>query len=439
MALFSLKNNRVHLKGERNTAGQNIVPIALPREVHISMKQGQCDPAEPVAAAGDSVRVGQLIGRSPSPLSVPVHSSVSGTVKAVVPEPSQNGSFEMHIVIECDGRQDFADSVVPPVIESTKDFINAVQASGVVGLGGAGFPMAAKFAPCVDAQVDTLIINGAECEPFLTVDRMTMTAHSRDVISGSEAIMKWLGIKHCIIGVNRSMREVYENFEDLLKGRQDFVLRYVPDLYPVGAEHIIIRELTGRTLLPGRIPPDVGCLVCNVNSVVKLQHYLATGLPLVTKNLTVDGSAVSARRNIEVPIGTLISDIFEFCGGPAEGTEPVLILLDGVMMGHAVPNSGMPITGSNNTVLFFDEDFASRLEPTACINCGRCIRSCPQNLMPGRIFDAVQKLNTSFIEKSGAENCINCGACSYVCPARRRLSASVYGLALSMKGAKKNE
>lgn len=439
MALFPFKNNRVHLKGERNTAGQNIVPIALPGEVHISMKQGQCDPAEPVVSEGDSVKVGQLIGRSPSPLSVPVHSSVSGTVKAVVPEPSQDGSFEMHVIIECDGRQDFADSVVPPVIESAKDFINAVRASGVVGLGGAGFPMAAKFAPCVDASVDTLIINGAECEPFLTVDRMTMTAHSRDVISGSEAIMKWLGIGRCIIGVNRSMRDVYELFEGLLKDNKDISLRYVPDDYPIGAEHIIIRELTGRILLPGRIPPDVGCLVCNVNSVVKLQHYLSTGLPLVTKNLTVDGSAVFARRNVEVPIGTLIRDVFEFCGGPAEGHEPVMILLDGVMMGHAAGSDTLPITGANNAVLFFDEDFAGRLEPSACINCGRCIRSCPQSLMPGRIYDAVRRLDTAFLEKSGAQSCINCGACSYVCPARRRLSSCVFKLAGSMKGGRENE
>ena len=439
MALFSLKNNRLHIKGERNTAGQNIVPIALPKEVHISMKQGQCDPAEPVVSAGDSVCVGQLIGRNPSPLSVPVHSSVSGVVKAVVPEPSQSGGFEMHVVIECDGRQDFADSVVPPVIESPKDFINAVRESGLVGLGGAGFPMAAKFAPCVGAHVDTLIINCAECEPFLTVDRMTMLAHSRDVINGSEIIMKWLGISRCIIGINRSMREVYEHFEDMLKDSTNFSLRYIPDTYPIGAENVIIRELTGRTLLPGRIPPDVGCLVCNVNSVVKLQHYLSTGLPLVTKNLTVDGSAVAARRNIEVPIGTLVSDIFQFCGGAAEGCEPVMILFDGVMMGHIAESDSLPVTGSNNSVLFFDEDFARRLEPTACINCGRCIRSCPQKLMPGRIYDAVMAGNTSFLGKSGAYSCINCGACSYVCPARRRLSSTVYGYALKTKGGRKNE
>ena len=418
MALFFSKNKGVHLKGERNTAGQNIVPIALPAEVHISMKPGRCEAAEPVVAAGDSVRVGQLIGRNKSPLSVPVYSSVSGTVRAVACEPSQDGGYEMHVVIDCDGRQDYADSVVPPLILDTRDFISAVRASGVVGLGGAGFPMAAKFAPCVDADVDTLIINGAECEPFLTVDRMTMTAHSRDVIKGSEAIMRWLGIKRCIIGVNRSMREVCELFEDLLKDRENITLRTVPDRYPAGAEHIMIRELTGRTLLPGRIPPDVACVVCNVNSVVKLQHYLATGLPLVTKNLTVDGNAVAARRNIEVPIGTRICDVFEFCGGAAEGSTPVLTLLDGVMMGHIAESDTLPVIGINNAVLFFDEVFAQKLEPGACINCGRCIRSCPQNLMPGRIYDAVQKLDTAFLESSGAQSCINCGACSYVCPAR---------------------
>ncbi|HPX70312.1 MAG TPA: RnfABCDGE type electron transport complex subunit C [Bacillota bacterium] len=426
MALFPIPTKGIRLKGERNTAAQSIVPIALPRELHIAMRQGNCEAALPVVSTGDYVKLGQLIGRNASPLSVPVHSSASGRVAAIKREPSQLGGDDLHIVIETDGRQSIADSVRPPRINSPTEFLAAVLVSGMVGLGGAGFPMAAKFAPCLKVEVDTLIINGVECEPFLTVDRVTMLAHAGDVVAGARAIMQWLGIRRAVICVARSMKKVHELFSEMLKGDESIKVKSISDIYPYGSERILIKQVTGRKLIPGRIPADVGCLVCNVNSVVKLQHYLATGLPLVSKNVTVDGSAVSYGRNLEIPVGTRISDVLAFCGGAADGKEPEMILLDGVMMGKKVPDASYPIIKMNNAVLFFDRDFAESLGETPCINCGRCLRSCSLSLVPVKIADALKRSDMRTAKALGAEICNNCGACSYVCPARRRLSSVIY-------------
>lgn len=428
MGFSSLFNKGTRLPRSKATEGMGIVPMALPKEVHIPMRQGRCDAAEPVVQPGDYVRMGQLIGRSVSSSSVPVHSSVSGTVTGLAMEPSQQGGEDIHVIIACDGRQELASTVRPPVINDTQGFIEAVRASGLIGLGGAGFPMAAKFAACLGTTVDTLIINGAECEPFITADHMTMMAHSRDVLDGASEIMKRMNIRSCIIAVSARDRDAAELFEGLVADMENFSVKRLPDLYPAGAEQLVVARLTGRRVLPGRIPQDVGCMVCNVNSVVKLWHYISTGLPLVTKNVTVDGSAVFSRRNVEIPIGTRIGDLLDFCGGSGE-TRLSLILLDGVMMGHSVPDVNYALTKLNNAVLFFDEDFAKSLEETACIRCGRCIDSCAMNLMPGRIADALSEGNTSLLRTMSPSACMRCGACSYVCPARRRLCDAVVSAA----------
>ena len=435
MGLYPFRTKGIKIPADKETAGMGIMPMVLPSEVHIPMRQGRGDAAEPVALPGDYVRLGQLIGRSVSYSSVPVHSSVSGTVIDVRLEPSQQGGEDIHIVIQPDGRQDIAPTVIPPVIKSGEDFIEAVRASGMIGLGGAGYPLAAKLGTCLEHKVDTLIINGCECEPYLTADQMTMMAHGQDLLDGARAIMKWLGIEKCIIGISNSMKDVLEHFEDHLQDDAQISVKRVRNRYPLGSEQIIVGLLTGRKVLPGRIPADVGCLVCNVNTVVKLRHYLATGLPLVTKNVTVDGNALFSRRNVEVPIGTRISDIMNFCGGPGN-CKPALILLDGVMMGHSVPDTSYPVTKLNNAVLFFEEKFARGLEPTACIRCGRCVKACPMDLMPGRIADLLDKNDVKALAACGTSACMNCGACSYVCPARRRLSQKVMTAAELVKSRK---
>ncbi len=421
-----MKNKKDKYKGiilpaEKDTVDMIITPMTLPQRVSIPMVQHQGLPCAPVVAAGDRVRVGQVIGDARGSLTAPIHSSVSGTVVSVDDISSQFGVPDKAVVIEADGRQEVADEIVPPVINNQSDFLAAVRASGIVGLGGAGFPLYSKFKSGLDVKVDTLIVNGLECEPYITVDHMVMKTHTAEILDGIEQILRWMSIDRAIIAVGSDHADAAELFEKKLSERSlKAVVRTIPQSYPMGAEQLVIRKTTGRELLAGRIPQDVGCVVCNVTTVLKLRHYLATGLPLVTKFLTVSGNAVKSPMNVEAPIGTSIADVLEFCGGPS--AEIRKVLLDGVMMGHSVSDMSLGITKMNNAVLCFDEVFARPLRETACINCARCLEACPSGLMPGLIAKALDRGDMEAVRDGGAERCISCGLCSYVCPARRRNS-----------------
>lgn len=413
-----------HLRGAhvdhcKNTAGLPIVPMPLPEKVYIPMSQSIGAPCQPVVAVGDHVKLGQLIGDAQAPISAPIHASVSGDVEAIEQFMTQNGRVDTNIIIKVDGKQEIADTVVPPVIESRDDFLKAVRASGLVGLGGASFPMAAKY-NVPEGKAEYLILNGAECEPFITVDHSAMLAYGKTMIDGMRTTMKWIGIKQGIIGVESNKPDVIANFQKLLEGATDIKVCALRQVYPQGAERVIIYETTGRVLGAGKLPIDVGCIVSNAVSMLKLEQYLETGMPLVTKFLTVDGNAIAKPGNVEVPIGTMITDVIEFCGG-VKG-EVKKILLGGPMMGRAIPRDDFAILKSNNAVLLFDDLFANRPEETACINCGRCVNACPMNLMPARLSRAYKDKNVDLLREYNVMTCMDCGCCTYVCPARKQLN-----------------
>ncbi len=418
-----------HLRGAhvnhcKNTAGMPIIPMTLPEKVYIPMSMHIGAPCQPMVAVGDHVKVGQLIGDCQAPVSAPIHSSVSGDVEAIEVFMTQNGRLDTNIVIKTDGKQEVAESVQPPVINSKEDFVKAVRASGLVGLGGASFPMSIKY-NTKPGQVDTLILNGAECEPYITVDHAAMLAHGQDMIDGMRTAMKWLGIPRGIIGIESNKPDAIARFRELLKGTSDILICELRQVYPQGAERVIIYECTGRHLVAGKLPADVGCIVSNVTSMLKLQQYLATGMPLVTKFLTVDGNVIANPQNVEVPIGTMITDLIEFCGGIREGREVRKILLGGPMMGRAIPRDDFAILKSNNAVLCFDETFADMNKQTACINCGKCVQACPMNLMPARLSRAYKDKNVELLREYNVMTCMDCGCCAYVCPARKQLNFEI--------------
>ena len=351
--------------------------VTIPMGMHIGA------PCTPVVKVGDLVKVGQVIGEASGFVSVPVHASVSGKVTALTEIQVSNGSFSKAVVIESDGEQAVSETVVPPVVETYEQFTAALRASGLVGLGGAGFPTAVKFSVKDPSQVEYLLINGAECEPYITSDTRTMVDDADHIIKGAMLIRKFLGVKNIAIVIEDNKPEAISIFREKTAQIEGFTVEAMPAIYPQGGEKVLIHNVTGRDVPEGKLPLDVGCIVINCTSLAFISKYIETGMPLVEKCITVDGSAVANPQNVIAPIGTALSDIFEFCGGYK--AEPKKILLGGPMMGIAVPDDSVPLLKNNNAILAFAEKEASLPETTACIKCGRCAAACPAGLMPMQI------------------------------------------------------
>ncbi|MBR5756750.1 MAG: electron transport complex subunit RsxC [Firmicutes bacterium] len=414
----------IHVDHCKNTSGQAIIPMPVPEKVYIPMSQHIGAPCQPVVAVGDHVKVGQLIGDNPAPMCAPIHASVSGDVVAIEKFMTSFGRVDTNVVIQADGKQEIAETVTPPVVTDKASFLAAVRASGLVGLGGASFPTHIKYNPGNPDEVDTLIINGAECEPYITVDEMTMIAHAADIVEGCKTIMKYLNLKRTIIGIESNKPNAIKAFHEVLADcKEDITVFELRQIYPQGAERVIIYETTGKHLIAGKLPADVGVIVSNCTSVLKLQQFLATGMPLVSKSLTVDGNIVVNPQNVEVPIGTKINEIIDFCGGLKD--EPDKILLGGPMMGKAIPTDDFAVTKGNNAILCFDKAYADQSPETACISCGRCVRACPMNLMPTMLSKGFKLKDVDLLKKYNVMSCMDCGCCAYSCPARKPLNNEI--------------
>lgn len=333
------------------------------------------------------------------------------------------GGMDTLVCIETDGQQTMDPGITPPVVTNHKEFVDAIKASGLVGLGGASFPTWLKFNPKDMDGVKVLIINGAECEPFITSDHRTMLEDAQNVIDGALAVMKYLEIDECYIGIEDNKQDAIDNFESMFAEQGiDNVMHTFPlrASYPKGAERVLIYEVTGKTCDAGVLPADLGCIVSNVTSIAFVGQYLRDGVPLVKKRMTVDGDAVSEPKNIVAPIGTEIRDVIEFCGGYRK--PPKKILMGGPMMGRAVFSDRMPIVKNNNAILAFSREQAWIPEETACINCGRCHKACPFGLLPTGFADAYEAGDVGRLNDLKVMQCMECGSCSYVCPAHRPLA-----------------
>ncbi len=409
----------VHAPHHKNTAECAPQRIPTPDKVIIPMNMHIGAPCTPVVKAGDLVKVGQVIGEAAGFVSVPIHASVSGKVVRIDELLMSNGARAKAVVIEADGLQEVAETVVPPVVENTEQFLAAVRASGLVGLGGAGFPTTVKLSVKDPNAVDYLLINGAECEPYITSDLRTMLDEYAHIIKGVALLKKFVGQKKTIIGIEDNKPEAIKLFQEKTADDPDFEVMAMPSLYPQGGEKVLIHNATGRDVPEGKLPLDVGCIVVNVTTLAFISKYIETGMPLVEKCLTVDGSAVAKPGNVIVPIGTPLAKIFEFCGGYK--AEPKKILYGGPMMGIAVPNDEVPLLKNNNAVLAFAEKEATLAPTTACIKCGRCVSACPVGLMPATIEHAFKIKNVDMLNELKVMLCMECGCCSFVCPAKREL------------------
>jgi electron transport complex protein RnfC len=403
----------------KNTADCETRIMPVPQRIILSMSQHAGAPCVPVVKAGDLVEVGQIVGDSDRPVSAPIHSGVSGKVTAITELQLPGGVKTAAVVIESDGEQRIHESVTPPVVNSFEDFISAVRASGLVGLGGAGFPTHIKLNPKNRDEIDTLIINAAECEPYITADYRECLENSWDIVSGAQTVMEFLDIARVIIAVENNkpaaISELTKVARQISQPGREVTVRSLPSRYPQGAEKVLIFACTGRRVPPGKLPADVGCLVMNASSVAFLSRYLKTGMPLVSKRLTVDGSAIAEPQNVRVIVGTPIHDVLEYTG---TRTEVRKLLMGGPMMGLAMADDTYPVMKQNNAILAFAEEDVRIAEPATCIRCSRCVNACPMNLMPPFITAALQTNDAKAMEKLGVMTCMECGCCSYVCPAK---------------------
>ncbi len=412
------------LPHKKNTAECESVIMPSPKTVSILMSQHIGAPCEPTVKKGDTVYVGTVVGNCEAFVSAPIHSSVSGVVTDIKQVRLASGATTVAVVIESDGLDTVDPAIKPIEITTKQDLIKAARDCGLVGLGGAGFPAHVKLNIKDGAEYDTLIINCAECEPYITSDYRECMENYDDVINGIYLIKEILGFKQVIIGVEdnkpKAIKKLYDIAADKRDANNTVRLMKLKSSYPQGAEKVLIYTTTGRVLKMGQLPIDVGCVVMNITSVGALYRYIKTGIPLVKKRLTVDGDAIKEPKNVIVPIGTSVSDVIEFCGGFTE--EPEKVLFGGPMMGIAINNLSMAVTKHNNAILAFKPKYE---QTTACIRCGRCVSACPMNLAPAAVETALKLDNIQKLEALNVNYCMECGSCAFVCPAKRPLTQTM--------------
>ena len=404
----------------KNTADYKPEEISNPSEVRLPMKMHSGSPAKPIVSAGEEVQIGQLIGEAEGRVSSPVHASVSGTVKSINEHDAVTGQKALSVTITSDGKKTVFEGLAPPAVTNTAEFLKAVHDSGVVGLGGAGYPTAPKLTLKEGTRLDYILINGAECEPYITSDTRTMIDEAEYVAEGARLMKEYLRPENILICVENNKPEAIKELERLTAGEAGIGVRVLPSKYPQGERKVLVYNVTGRIVPEGGRLTDVGCIVVNCTTVAVFAKYIQTGMPLVSKCVTVDGSAVITPKNVIAPIGTPIGRLFDACGGLKDDCKK--ILMGGPMMGAAVPNTELPVVKVTNALLALNAKDARPPVPTACIKCGRCIRKCPMRLMPSHIESAYEAKKIDLLKQYKVNMCAECGCCAWLCPAKRPLA-----------------
>ena len=406
----------IRLKHRKNTENSVTTELPLPAEVTIPMSMTMGKFCQPLVKVGDEVRVGQKIGDCPEMFSAPVHSGVSGKVRLLKDYIAANGAVCKAVVIETDGLQTVSEEVKKPVVSDRESFLNAVRESGACGLGGAGFPTHMKLS--TKSPIDTLIVNAAECEPYITADYREMMEFPDDIIGGINMIKTQLGIKNAKLAIEANKPEAINNFIKMAENDDTIDIVTLPSVYPQGAEKIIIYNSTGRVVREGEFPSDKGVIVINVSTVAFLYRYMQNGMPLVKRRITVDGNAVGEPKNVSAIIGTPFREVLEFCKTDMDAL--IKLIGGGPMMGMSIPDIDMPVVKTSNALLAV-KSYDIR-KPSNCIRCGRCVRVCSLGLIPADIDRAYRIRNIEELKKLNVSLCMNCGSCTFVCPANRKLA-----------------
>ena len=390
--------------------------LPAPKRVYISVSQHIGTPALPVVNVGDRVKKGTLIAEASGAISANVYSSVSGVVADICDIVNGLNQKQKHIIIDNDfsGEEEF----LPPLSDfEPQTLVERIRLAGIVGLGGAGFPTAAKLTP--KTRLDALIINGAECEPYLTCDDRLMRERTQEIYKGIKYVARALKVEKIVVGIERNKPQAISALSEF----SDITVFALKKQYPMGSEKHFIYVTTGRKVPVGKMPFDVGCCVQNIKTVLAAYNAIENNRPLTESYITVSGHGVKEPKNLCVPIGTPFSELIEYCGGKTD--DAVKIVAGGPMMGRSLVNLNQYVRKTDSGLLCLKRTETSLDSPTNCINCGLCARKCPMRIMPMYIESFALAGDYKNAERYGAMNCIECGLCAYNCPARRALVQSI--------------
>ncbi len=422
MGLLTFKGGLHPYDGKDLSKDKPITEYLPQGEMVYPLSQHIGAPAVPCVAKGDRVLVGQRIAEAGGFVSANIHSSVSGTVKAVEPRMTVSGAKVNSIIVENDGQYEQAEFM--PVADRTPEaVIAAVREAGIVGLGGAGFPTHVKLSPKEPDKIDTIIINGAECEPYITADYRCMMEIPEQVISGLNLILSLFPKAKGVIGIEDNKPDAIAKMRELCKSESRIEVAELKTKYPQGAERSLIYAITGRAINSGMLPADAGCIVDNVATAIAIHEAVTMGKPLYERVVTVTGDAVNAPGNFKVKAGTNAAELVEAAGGFK--TRPEKVISGGPMMGMALGTLDVPCGKTFSSLLCFTKDEVAACEPGNCIRCGRCVEVCPAGLMPTKLSEVADHGDFALFDQLNGCECVECGCCSYVCPAKRRLTQSM--------------
>ena len=399
------------------TSSLPIRRMPFPAEVVLPLRQHAGKPARVIVRKGQRVERGDVVAESDGFISVPIHASAAGTVKSVGLEPHPDGSMceAVRITVDPYSAQIAHTRMVPNWEDlSRDDVVQAVQQAGVVGLGGAAFPAHVKLVPPKDHAIELLIVNAAECEPYLTSDHRVMVEYAQRVLKGTRIMMHALGIQRAVIGIEKNKPDAIETLSNALPLDVDITVLPLTVKYPQGAEKMLIKALTGKEVPSGKLPATVGAVVQNVGTIACLAEVFETGLPLVERIVTVTGPGIRKPANLIIPVGTPLREVLEFCGGLTDDAAEILV--GGPMMGIPQPDLDVPVVKGTSGIVVLTRAQVARRRTMPCIQCGRCLDACPMFLNPSRLGQLAQAARYVDMQADHIGDCMLCGSCSYVGP-----------------------